>query len=284
MISAPIGAVTNQQVAYGVDSNVDSLYTIDVDSGAITIVGSLGSRPDDYTTPIALAVRRSDGAMFVANNSPDVDRGISRIDPKTGRATLVAPYGSPFFGMTFGAQDQLIVQLQSSDRLAVVDLDTGDVQTFGSLELPIMYSLATNPIDGEMYGLSQFFSPGELPVEQLHHISASGNLTSTISLSTGPGQSATLAFDSSGALYVIASGGLPPGGFLYQVDPATGARLSPRIEITFPYVPQGFAFAAPVRKAVPVFSPIGLLLLIFGLWGPVVLMRTQTGASFRRRA
>lgn len=259
MFCVPVVVAAQRQIAYGVDSNVDSLYTIDLQSGAITIVGPLGSDPSRYTTPIALGVRRSDGAFFVANNSPEGDRGISRVDPTTGRATLVVPSDQAFYGLTFDASDRLVVQLQSG-TLAYADLNTRQLLPFGGADLPILYSMATNPIDGKMYGLSRGSS-----ATPLHQISPSGSIASTVDIPLGFSYDiSTMAFDASGTMHLISSAVQPERG-LYEVDPETGVLLSDRIAITFPYIPQGFAFGLPVRQSVPALSLAGVLLLVVAL-------------------
>jgi DNA-binding beta-propeller fold protein YncE len=272
---ASVSVNAQQSAAYGVDSDVDSLYTIDVDSGASTFIGPLGSDSDHYTTPISLAIRQSDGAIFVANNSPDADRGISRLDPKTGRAILVVPSESPFYGITFNASDQLVVQLQLSDgRLTIVDLNTGQLQPLGGSDVPILYSLATNPIDGAIYGLSATST-----MLKLLRFDDFGNVSSTVSvaISTPPYDIGTMAFDSSGTLHLFASGAL------YKIDPATGRSLSAPIAIPLPYEPQGFAFAPVVGQDVPTLSPMAGLLLISAVLA-VGALRSRTCASSTERS
>ena len=257
-------AYTKAQVAYGVDSNVDSLYTIDVRTGVITIVGPLGSGPERYTTPTSLAIRPSDGAMFASNNSPDMDRGISRLDPATGKATIVVPYDGAIQSIAFDARGQIIAQLQITGRLAVIDLETATVQQFGSYDLPILDSLATNPTNGQLYGLSSVTSS----VEHLVQISSTGEITSTVDVMySPPNGGGPIAFDSSGILHYIVSGGL------FQLDPATGKYISERIPITFPYLPQGFAFSVSAQKSVPTLSNAGVLVLLLLLCATAFLSR-----------
>lgn len=263
-ISPALAALPTTKVAYGVDSNVDSLYTIDLNTGVITIIGPLGPSPTRYTTPISLAIRRSDGAMFAANNSPDMDRGISRLDPATGRATMAVPYNGVIQSIAFDARGRLIAQLQTTGRLVVVDLDTKQMQPYGSLDLYILGSLATDPTDGQLYAISPFSSS----VDRLFRISADGFQTSTVNVSFSPPHGGgPIAFDASGALFHIASGGLT------RIDPATGLPLTQPIAITFPFLPQGFAIWEPTVSVVPTLSTIGLVALVMALFGAASLSR-----------
>jgi len=247
-------AAGHARYGYGVDSNVDALYRLNLDSGEISIIGTLGSEPGRYSTPIALAIRGNDGAIFAGNNSPEVDRGISRVDPSTGKATLVVPFDDLIYSMTFDARDRLIVQFQSG-RLGVVDLVTHEVRLFGG-DLPILNALAVNPVDGEFYGLSL----ATFTLEHLHHISEAGTIVATADIPfSPPNGSGTMAFDPAGNLYVVVSGGL------FTVDPTTGQRLSDRIPITFPYLPQGFAIGGMNPRAVPTLSAHGGLVLFMGV-------------------
>ncbi len=104
--------ILGQTILYGTDAGSDALYTIDPTTGVINLIGRLdSSQPNQnlnrnrFATPVAMAVRQSDGTIFVWNNSscegtpgtvcenPDIMlRGeLVTIDPSTGAATPVSP-------------------------------------------------------------------------------------------------------------------------------------------------------------------------------------------------
>ena len=95
-------AMTNQaedvpqsDTLYGVNAADDGLSTIDPVSGDITFIGLLNPDPNLLTTPIAMAMRPSDGKIFVWNNSNGIGQYFERtgvlltVDPCSGLATEV---------------------------------------------------------------------------------------------------------------------------------------------------------------------------------------------------
>jgi hypothetical protein len=87
---------------YGVNANDDGLSVIDPVSGNVTFIGRLGGTDmNKYVTPIAMAVRPSDGKIFVWNNSdlkpetspPEiiVTGVLLAVDPSSGLASEVNP-------------------------------------------------------------------------------------------------------------------------------------------------------------------------------------------------
>ncbi len=97
-------AMTNQAEAasqsdalYGVNAADDGLSTIDPVSGEITFIGPLNPDSNLLTTPIAMAVRPSDGKIFVWNNSNGIGQNFERtgvlltVDPCSGLATELIP-------------------------------------------------------------------------------------------------------------------------------------------------------------------------------------------------
>jgi hypothetical protein len=210
--SAPCGA----EVVWGVDANVDALYTLDLVTGMATTVGPLHPDPDRYTTPVAMAVRPGDGMIFVNNNSPASDDGLSTVDPDTGLATFIG--GSYIDGaLAFDDADNLYAA-DSTGALATVDQANGDPTPLGGPSLPRLFGLDHNPVDGLLYGITGSASALDLLVID----PSNGALLDTRPLDTALGGSAagTLLFDSSGTLHGTVNAA---SDNLYEIDPATGA-------------------------------------------------------------
>jgi hypothetical protein len=227
--------------AYSVDSGTDALNRINLHTGEVRVIGALHPDPGRYTTPIRLARRRSDGALFAVNNSPLSDRGISRVDPSTGRATLVVPSPHIFQAIAFDGQDRLLGQYQHSARLVYVDLETGEVsEQFGSL--PLLNGLAWNPIDGELY------APSAGGTSELYRIGAEGAIVERVNVApTLPNSHFRLAISDAGVFWAVDQQ-------LFQLDPATGRRVTDPVTLTFPYIPQGMVIVTVTQRSIPALS------------------------------
>jgi len=149
---AALTGAAHADILWGVDSSTDSLYRFSSASGSlIETVGPLHPDVDRYTTPVAMAVRPSDGVIFVINNSPSEDAGISRVNPNTGRATLVleGSFGSltfDSFGMLYG--------VGPTGRLAAINTGSDAVISLGGDVLPNLFGMDFNPADGLIYGIT----------------------------------------------------------------------------------------------------------------------------------
>jgi DNA-binding beta-propeller fold protein YncE len=110
----------------GPDPNYNSLYTVDVTSGAFTRVGSTGA-PQFF---MDLAFDR-DGNLFGVTttlNPSTVPAILYRIDPATGSATkIVNLVGSNFvMGLAFGRDGKLYAtDFEQNPGLYVIDIKTG---------------------------------------------------------------------------------------------------------------------------------------------------------------
>ncbi len=235
-----VNAPARAEIVFGVDSSQDALYTVDLVTGAATLIGPLHASSSRYTTPIAMAVRPSDGAIFVNNNSPFGDNGLSSVDPSTGLATFI---GGPFIDAALAFDLSGNLYAADNGRLATISQTTGSPTPLGGPLLPRLFGLDFNPADGLLYGLT---TPAPAsPVDLLQIDPATGALLSTITLSVTsvPG---TLLFDSSGTLHGVTLGG--PNN-LFEINPATGAVSNFRT-VTIGFLPQGMGL-------IGAFTPVG---------------------------
>lgn len=220
-------------LAFGVQAGTDSLYVVNLDTGKGAMIGPLHPDVDRFTTPVAMAVRPSDGTIFVNNNSPDSDIGLATVDPATGLATLI---GGGFSGaLAFDNQNNLYSI--DNDRgfggpLAIVNQMTGGATSLGGPALPPIYGLDFNSADGLLYGITGFGEELDLLVID----PGDGSLLATRRLVT----STFLGLSTPGTLYFDASGTLHGAimGKIFEIDPATGV-VSNIQGLRFPFSPQG---------------------------------------------
>lgn len=82
---------------YGVNVFTSSLFTIDPDTGRLELIGPLDENVNVFNAPTAMAVRASDDAIFVWNNTngPTLTGVLLRVDRCTGQGTPVSPSTAP---------------------------------------------------------------------------------------------------------------------------------------------------------------------------------------------
>jgi len=137
--------------AMGVDSSFDGLYEIDLDTGAVSEVGQLHPDAGRYTTPVSMAIRPGDNEIFVINNSPEKDAGLSTVDGSTGLATYVGE--SDASSISFDDEGRLFGIVDG--KLAKVDPDTGEAKSLVFADaMPRLFGLDFNPDDGNFYGVT----------------------------------------------------------------------------------------------------------------------------------
>ncbi len=207
----PTGAV------FAVDSSSDSLYKINLNTGDTTEIGSLHPDSDRYTTPVSLAMRPSDDALFVINNSPESDKGLSVVDKATGLATHVA--GVDVETIAFDALSNMYGL--SGGKLVEVNAGTGATTNLGGDQLPRLFGLDYNWNDGNLYGIS-----GNVDGEStVYKISTSGEVLDKVSLDRNidsvPG---SLVFNGDGTMVVSNL-----HDHLFDVNPMTGEVTNCRL-------------------------------------------------------
>ena len=218
------------EVAVGVDASYDGLYTINLATGEVSEIGKLHPDDDRYTTPVSMAIRPSDNTIFVVNNSPSQDRGLSIVDRATGRATHIGG-STQMQSITFDDADNLYGLL--GGKLATIDLATGEVTSLGGDSLGAVFALDYNWVDGDIYGLNIGSSESNAT---LLRISTSGKLLSSIPLDKVTGVTGSMVFDAQGNLTISNI-----HRQLFDVDTATGEVSNPR---TAERSPQGMGFIA----------------------------------------
>ena len=229
---AGLVATASADEMYAVDASSDSLYIFDSDTGeTVRMIGPLNPDPDRYTTPISMAVTSSFG-IFVINNSPAGDSGLSRVDRTTGLATHIG--GDVRNSIAIGPGG-VLYGTDLSGRLGTVSSSTGTVRLLGGPRLPRLFGLDYNTRDGFFYGITSA-SPGSIP-ELLKIEASSGELVDTIPLSMGIAGSApgSIAFQRDGDLVMTDN-----GRQLYEINIVTGFT---RVVASTTNIPQGLGLA-----------------------------------------
>lgn len=240
-----------EEEVWAVDSSQDALYTVNLATGATTVIGPLHPDSGRFMTPVSMAVRPVDGVIFVNNNSPASDDGLAIVDPATGLATLVNPTGGPGGDYIGGAMafDDLgnLYAADSTGALAIVDQSTGAATPLGGLPLPTLFGLDFNPADNMLYGITG--SPSALDLLKIDPVT--GALLSTTPLTTALGGSAagTLLFDSAGTLHGTTNAATLN---LFEIDPSNG-NVSNIRTVTAGFSPQGMGLVIDtIEVTVPV--------------------------------
>jgi hypothetical protein len=229
---------------YGVNSGDDGLSTINSLTGVVSFIGRLGGENVNlYTTPIAMAVRPSDGTLFVWNNSGDgTDEGASNgvlltVNPTTGLGTpanpdtpdqgnLAALAFSPN-GALFGVESELFT----------VNPATGVKSLVGSLGSSLRIGGADFSCSGLLFGVELTGGPERLVTIN----TATGLATVVATLSQDVGVIGSILFDPSGTLVGSSFGG-SLGDVLFDINPVNGTVSNVR---TIPggATPQGMGIA-----------------------------------------
>lgn len=232
----PLSPPRPQGAVLGIDASTDSLYTIDLDTGVATKIGPLHPDSDRYTTPVSMAIRPSDDAVFVINNSPVGDGGLSTLDTSTGRATLVGNTRAD--SLAFDKFDNLYGVV--GNKLAKVDPGSGETGDLGGDELPVLYGMDYNWDDGHLYGIT-----GD-----------TGGAATLLKISTGGVVVAEMPLDAKigsvpGSLVFKPDGQLVVSNLkrqLFDLDHTTGKLTNERAAER---LPQGLGVSSTIRPGQP---------------------------------
>lgn len=238
--STPVSP-SGEYLLYGVSSLGDALSILDPQTGETALIGPLDPDPKIFVTPVAMAVRSCDGAIFVWNNSNEgeepnsavPDGRLLTVDPCTGLGTPVNAGLEPQGQLAALAchPDGRIFGMGSS--LSEIDPISGEVTPIGAIGIMIA-GADFHPVTGVLYGaeLSGSKRFGTINIET-GEFTEIGTLDGTLNVI------GSLAFDPSGdKLYGTA---FYDTGELFEIDPATAA-VSNIVPITGD-VPQGMGFA-----------------------------------------
>jgi hypothetical protein len=233
---------------FGVNSNDNGLSTTDPATGVATFIGLLDPDPDVFVTPIAMAVRPSDGKIFVWNNSDQVPGTtppipiptgvLLTVDPATGLATRVDPTTPPqgtLDALAFAPDGRLF---GVKTELFQIDPSTGERTLIGSLGSGLRVGGADFDPSGTLYGVEL----AALAPERLVTIDI-GTGVATVVGTLNPDifpLVGSIVFDATGTLIGSTTG--PENPILFDIDLTTAAVSNVR-PILGGFPPQGMGFA-----------------------------------------
>jgi hypothetical protein len=223
------------RLLYGVNSSTDALSIYDSRTGAGRIVGPLDPNGDSFDTPVAMAIRQNDFALFVWNNS--LTGSLLTVDPATGHATAISTAQGTLLSIAFDATGALY---GVSSALYSIDPSAGVRTVIGSLGSGFReVGAADFDCSGVLLGVEL---NGSGPERLLSINTGTGAATAIATLSQDIGVIGSMAFDPAGTLVGSGFGG-SQGDILFDLDPATGTVSNVRpIPREAGGAPQGMAF------------------------------------------
>lgn len=227
--TSPSRDFTPDRLVYGVDSSWQKLYTLNVDTAEVqNVIGRLGGGDtESYMTPNAMTRHPLDGRLFVWNNSPSQEQGLSVVDPATGLATRLGPWSGVRHSLTFGVDGRLYAAYED---LYVIDLTNGRAKQSCILGMDIG-ALTTDLETGVMYGVS-------MSLHELVTINpASCNVTVIGRLSEDVGSIGAILWDSERGFIL----GSSQWDYVFNLDPVDATVSNIRQGIG----PQGMAWVIP---------------------------------------
>ena len=136
---------------YGTDATSDSLYTVNLTTGAWTLVGATGT-----SAPSGMAYDSDNGVMYGVDS-----RNLYTVNLTTGTWTLVGATGSDTFttvGMAYDSVNGVMYGVDSIfNSLYTVNLTTGLWTLVGGIGAPGVSGttgIAYDSVNGVMYGVS----------------------------------------------------------------------------------------------------------------------------------
>ena len=242
-----IGTVQAQTpVLYGVNSADDSLSVVDPATGRVRLIGPLDPNNQQFVTPVAMAVRPSDGQIFAWNNGERQNTspfnwitppGLVTVDPCTGVGTLVGNSPDVVLGaIAFSPTGDLF---GASNSLYQINQDTGGATAVGNIGV----SLGGLAFDsqGVLYG-AEYFSGTFLGLVTIN--TANGSVITSVNLNTFIGVLGDIVFDRTGETETLIGSAFngPQGDILFDINPTVGTVSNVR-QVSGGFPPQGMGFA-----------------------------------------
>ena len=268
--SAQLYAATGSNGVPGV------LYNVNPATGASSAIGPIvvGALPVSIT---GLAISPTTGVLYgaVANGSPNFGANLVTINPGSGAAAVVGPFGGAVSDISFNSAGTLFAWHNNTNRLATVNLATGAITDLGASGLAAFAGGGGLAIDSTGQGfVSVSLTTGT--IDRVNTTTGAGTVGPAITGSPiAAGALNAMAFSPAGVLFAVDSNrsGSPTTNFLVTVNTTTGAITSIG---ALPGDTDAIVFAAPAGN-VPTLSEWALILL-------AVMLVTVGMTSLRGRA
>ena len=215
-------------VAYSINSDsgdlahMDSLYSIDLATGADEKIGKLFDGIKDFIDTEGLAFA-PDGTLWGIDDDSrilfpiDIDTGIVSFS-KQVRVHGFPTLGGNDFGMTFGCDNILYVTSGRTGELHRVDLE-GNIESVGALGANIS-AIAAYGKPTQLYGLGNGqFQDGGTDAPNLYSIdltTGAADLVGALGSQAGGYTQGGLAFDEDGGLWAITDRSIVNGSLVYE--------------------------------------------------------------------
>ena len=194
-----------------IESGGTTLYVVDSDSGASTLVGTYGVKG------VVAQAFSPDGTLYAISNASLSTLGqLATVDIQhTGAATPIgSPAGVPLEAMAFGPDGTLYAGSFNTNNLYTINVSTGAATLVGALGFRGIMDMVWDPADSTMYAIASNCAVSSL--YSINLASAAGTLVTGI-----PSDNClmALAVDSENRLLATDFAVASP---LFQIDPATG--------------------------------------------------------------
>jgi hypothetical protein len=205
LVASVVPLAAQGQQAWLVDSDRDQLFSVDLTTGAATLVGSTAGI---LGTPAGLTWRADTRTLWTL----DLAGGeVGTIDTVTAAFTMVytANPTAGWQGIDWDPATQRFYLLNQDFNMYSLDPATGATTLLGATGAPLMTAIETDA-NGVLWGIG--FSNGTL-----YHVNKTTGAATPV-VTTTPVNFQGLAFDSAGVLY----GANTTTDSLYRIDPVTG--------------------------------------------------------------
>ena len=192
-----------------IESRGTTLYVVDSDSGASTLVGTYG------VTGVLAQAFSPDGTLYAIFNAGSASAHLATVDIHTGAATPIgSPAGVPLEAMAFAPDGTLYAGNFNTNNLYTINVSTGAATLVGALGFTGIMDMAWDPANSTMYAIASLCAGSSL--YSINLASAAGTLVTGI-----PSDNClmALAVDSANRLLATDFASASP---LFQIDPATG--------------------------------------------------------------
>ncbi len=245
------------EALYGINASVDGLYSIKKSKSIkVNVIGRLNSDSQStapnskFIRPSAMAMRPSDGALFVWNNK-EKEHGktihtgdLLEVDKCSGSASVVGhndSQGLDLKALAFGPDDKLY---GLNDSLYQIDTNTGETKPIGSpsgwfYQKWLRIGAADfDPNTGTLYAVEKRHSRSQRIVTVN---TSTGEVKKIGMVSEEFAPIGSIVFTPQGTL--IGSGGWGRKAFLFEMD--RNGNVLKRWKVKSPHMPQGMAFGVP---------------------------------------